>query len=80
MKVSMFSLDDNNFCKFMTSHLPKPMFLAQFHPGLVGAMVFYFLMLTFGPLGPFKGPPGSAFGPLESLGALLVLHLGPLGP
>ena len=25
----------------MTPNVPKPMFLAQIHPGLVGALVFY---------------------------------------
>ena len=26
----------------MTPNFPKPMFLAQIHPGLVGAFAFYF--------------------------------------
>ena len=41
MKVSIFSPDGKNFCQFMTPHFPKPRFLAQFHLGLVGALIFY---------------------------------------
>ena len=42
MKVFIFSPDGKNFCQFMTPNVPKPMFLAQIHPGLVGALAFYF--------------------------------------
>ena len=46
-------------------------------PGASGGVGFLcFPKLTFGPLGPFKGPPGSIFGPLGPLRAFLILHLG----
>ena len=38
----IFSPDGKNFCEFMTPNVPKPRFLAQFHPGLVGALTVYF--------------------------------------
>ena len=41
MTAWIFSPNDNNFCQFMTPNLPKPMFLAQIHLGLVGALAFY---------------------------------------
>ena len=53
------------------------MFLAQVHPGLVGALAFYFPKTDIWALGALKGPPSSTFGPLGPLRALLVLHLGP---
>ena len=69
----------------MTPTIPKPMFLAQIHPGLVGTLAFYFSKNRH--LGPWalKGPPASTFGPLGPLRAHLVgplrAHLvGPLGP
>ena len=81
MNAFIFSPDGKDFCQFMAPHFPKPMFWAHFHPGLVGAFTFYFSKnLTFGPLGTFKGPPGSTFGPLGPLRALLVPHWGPWGP
>ena len=42
MFVSIFSPDGKNFYQFMTPNVPKPMFLAPFHPGLVGALAFIF--------------------------------------
>ena len=42
MKFSSFSPDGKNFCQFMTPNVPKPMFLAHFHPGLVGTLAFFF--------------------------------------
>ena len=37
----IFSPDGQDFCQFMTPNFPKPMFLAHFHPGLVGTFFFY---------------------------------------
>ena len=68
MKVSIFSPDGKNFCQFMTPNVPKPMFLAQFHPGLVGRWLFIFPKTDIWALGALKGPPGSTFGPLGPLG------------
>ena len=36
MSAWIFSPDGKDFCQFMTPNFPKPMFLAHFHPGLVG--------------------------------------------
>ena len=81
MSAWIFSTNGKNFCQFMAPDFPKRMFLAQIHPGLVGAVAFlFFQKLTLGPLGAFKGPPASTFGPLGPLRAHLVLHLGPWGP
>ena len=41
MTAWIFSPNDNNFCQFMTPNLLKPMFLAQVHTGLLGALAFY---------------------------------------
>ena len=41
MSFFMFSPDGKDFCQFMTPNFPKPMFLAHFHPGLVGMFFFY---------------------------------------
>ena len=41
MSAWIFSPDDNNFCQFMTSHFPDPIFLAQIHLGLVGSLAAY---------------------------------------
>ena len=67
MSVSIFSPDGKTFCQFMTPNVLKPRFLAQFHPGLLGALAFYFPKTDLGALGPLKGPPGSKFGPLGPL-------------
>ena len=42
MLFLIFSPDGKNFCQFMTPNVPKPMFFTQIHPGLVGALAFYF--------------------------------------
>ena len=42
MLFLIFSPDGKNFCQFMAPDFPKPMFLAQIHPGLLGALAFYF--------------------------------------
>ena len=53
MTAWTFSPDDKNFCHFMTPNLPKPMFLAQIHPGLMGALAFYICKnWHLGPWGP----------------------------
>ena len=63
---------------------PKPsktQFLGLIPPRASGGVSFlFFPKLTFAPLGPCKGPPGSTFGPLGPLRAHLVLHLGPWCP
>ena len=74
MTAWVFSPGGNNLCQFMTSRIPKPKFFANFHLGLVAAPFFFLPKLTFGHLEPFKGPPCSAFWPLWSLSAILVLH------
>ena len=67
MLFFIFSPNGKNFCQFMAPDFPKPMFLAQIHLGLVGALAFYFSQnLHPGPWGPSR--------------ALLVLRLGPWGP
>ena len=42
MSAWIFSPDDKNFWEFMTPNFPKPMFLGQIHPGLVGTFTFCF--------------------------------------
>ena len=41
MLFFIFSPNGKNFCQFMAPDFPKPMFLAQTHLGLVGALAFY---------------------------------------
>ena len=57
MKVSIFSPDGKNFCQFMTPNVPKPMFLAQIHPGGNGDVGFLYsqnlTLLFFGWLSNF---------------------------
>ena len=45
-----------------------------------GASFLFFPKTSLWALGSLKGPPGSTFGPLGPLRALLVVHLGPWGP
>ena len=77
MKAWIFSPNDNNVCQFMTPNLPEPKLLAQIHPGLVGALAFIFSKTDISAIGAIKGPPGSTFGALGPLRALLVLHWDP---
>ena len=42
MTTFIFSPDDKKFCLFMIPNFPKPMFLGQIHPGLVGTLTFCF--------------------------------------
>ena len=87
MSASISSPDGKNFCQFMTSGFPKPKFLAQIHPGLVGALFFIFpkydidiFRRLFGPSGPLRALLLLHLGTLGPLRAHLVLHLGPWGP
>ena len=61
----------------MAPDFPKPMFLSQIQPGLLGRWLFIFHKTDIWALGTLKGPSGSTFGPLGPLRALLA---GPLGP
>ena len=42
MVFFIFSPNGKNFCQSMAPDFPKPMFLAQIQPGLLGALAFYF--------------------------------------
>ena len=78
MSASIFSPDGNLFCKFMTPNFPKPTFLGQIHPGLVGTLTFCFSKNDIWALSPLKGAPGPVRGPF---GSHLGTHfcLGPFG-
>ena len=41
MSFFIFRPDGKDFCQFMTPNFPKPMFLTQISPGLVGIFFYY---------------------------------------
>ena len=77
MLFLIFSPDGKNFCQFMAPDFPKPMFLAQIQPGLVGALAFYISQTDIWALGALWAHLVRPLGPLR---AHLVGPLGPFGP
>ena len=54
ISFSSFSLDGKDFCQFMTPNFPKPMFLAEISPGLVG--IFFSITTWHLALGQWPWP------------------------
>ena len=63
MLFLIFSPDGKNFCQFMASDSPKPMFLSQIQPGLVGALAFYISQTDIWALWAHLVRPLGPFGP-----------------